>query len=267
MTAKELIKAGRLAEARKVLVEEVKAAPTDAGKRTLLFQVLAFHGEWDKAARHIDLITTQDPSRAVGAGTYLSIINAEKERLKVMKFEGLPSILPEPPAYFGIYSRYLDSLKQQSYQQARELLDEICEARPVTGGTINGSEFAGISETDAFLFCFIEAFVHENYVWIPFEAVRELVIEEPKTGFDLLWMQAAITTWEGLTLNCSLPALYPGTFLHEDDRMKMGRLTDWNTLDGGLARAVGQHVYQVGGEDMALMDIRQAVFKLSGGEE
>jgi hypothetical protein len=32
MTAKDLMKAGRLSEARRVLIEEVKAAPSDAGK-------------------------------------------------------------------------------------------------------------------------------------------------------------------------------------------------------------------------------------------
>lgn len=267
MTAKELMKAGRLTDARKVLVEEVKAAPADAGKRTLLFQVLAFQGEWDKAARHIDLVTSQDPSRAVGAQTYLNIINAEKERLKVMTLEHMPSILPEPPAYFGTYTLYLNALKQKNYAQAREYLEQLYEARPVVAGTINGSEFTGISETDAFLSCFIEAFVHESYVWIPFEAVQELVIEAPKTGLDLLWATATVTTWEGLTLNCYLPSLYPETFLHEDEQMQMGRLTDWIPLGSGLAKGVGQHVYQVGREDIALLDIRQAIFKLAGGEE
>ena len=61
MTAKDLMKAGRLSDARRVLIEEVKSAPTDVGKRTLLFQVLAMGGEWDKALIHLDMISTQDP--------------------------------------------------------------------------------------------------------------------------------------------------------------------------------------------------------------
>ncbi len=73
MTAKELIRAGRLSEARSVLIEEVKSAPKDVGKRTLLFQVLAMGGEWDKAMRHLDMISTQDPTRLIGAHTYLDI--------------------------------------------------------------------------------------------------------------------------------------------------------------------------------------------------
>lgn len=259
MTAKELLKAGRLAEARKVLIEEVKASPADAGKRTLLFQVLAFQGEWDKAARHIDLITTQDPTRAVGAQIYLNIILAEKERLKVMKLESLPSVLPEPPSYFKTYMGYLDSLKQGDYKQARKLIAKIDKARPPITGTVNGRAFSGISETDAFLYCFLEAFVHENYVWIPFEALRELIVEEPKTALDLIWVPASITTWEGLTLNCRLPVIYPETFLHEDEQMKTGRLTDWKPLEGGLAKGLGQHVYQVGDQDVALLDVRQLV--------
>jgi type VI secretion system protein ImpE len=60
MNSKDLIKAGRLSDARKQLTEEVKAKPGDSGRRTLLFQVLAFYGEWDKAERHLDAIGTQD---------------------------------------------------------------------------------------------------------------------------------------------------------------------------------------------------------------
>ncbi|HAA04476.1 MAG TPA: virulence protein SciE type, partial [Syntrophobacteraceae bacterium] len=46
MEPKELIRAGRLTEARTLLTEAVKASPADMGLRTLLFQVLVFFGEW-----------------------------------------------------------------------------------------------------------------------------------------------------------------------------------------------------------------------------
>jgi type VI secretion system protein ImpE len=266
MTAKDLMRAGRLSEARTVLNEEVRSAPGNVGNRTLLFQVLALHGEWDKALRHLDMISTQDPSRAIGVHAYLDIITAEKERLKVMQRIQQPSVMPEPPSYFGQYLEYLDDIKDLKYDDAKNLVKKIDKARPFISGTLNSKRFEGCCDTDARLYAFLEAFVHERYVWIPFETIRELVIHEPKTSFDLIWVMASITTWSGLTMNCCLPVLYPESFQHANEQIKMGRLTDWVPLGGGLSKGVGQHVYQIGQEDRAILDIRETSFQLPGRE-
>ena len=80
MHSKELIKEGKLVEARKLLVEEVKSSPADTGKRTLLFQVLLLFGQWDKAENHLSMIEAQDPSRSLHIQTCQKLISAEKER-------------------------------------------------------------------------------------------------------------------------------------------------------------------------------------------
>lgn len=265
MTAGELLRAGRLSEARGVLIEEVKAKPSDVGRRTLLFQVLAWLGEWDKALRHLDMISTQDPGRTVGVHAFLDIVKAEQERLKVLNRLQMPSVLPEPPAYFPAYQAYLDALKAGAFDEARGLLDGIDRARPPIAGTANGTPFRGMSDTDARLFAFLEAFIHERYVWIPFEDIREVIMQDPGTSFDLIWATASITTWGGLSMNCSLPVIYPETFLRKDDRLKLGRLTEWEPLGGGFSRGLGQHVYQAGDEDMAILDIRELIFEPAGG--
>lgn len=266
MTAKELMQAGRLAEARQVLIEEVKAAPADAGRRTLLFQVLSQLGEWDKALKHLDMISTQEPARAIGVQTYLNALKAEQERLKVLALAQTPSVLPEAPAYFGAYLQYLGALKDKQFERARALITEIDAARPPIAGTLNGQPFEGCADTDARLYAFLEAFVHERYVWIPFEAIRELIVHPPQSSLDLIWVTASITTWEGLSMNCCLPVVYPESFREQDDRIKMGRLTDWLPLGAGLSRGVGQHVYQVGEGETALLEIKEANFMLADGE-
>lgn len=268
MTAKELMRAGRLSEARSVLIQEVKSAPGDTGKRTLLFQVLALQGEWDKAAKHLDVVSTQDPSRVIGVQAYLNIVKAEQERIKVMDGTLIPSFLPDVPAYSQKYMTYLNALREGRFDEARSLLIEIDASLPSVSGTVNGTGFEGISDTDARLYPFLEAFVHDRYVWIPFEAIRELLIQEARSSFDLIWAAASVTTWEGLTMNCILPVLYPGSHLHEDEQIQAGRLTDWVPLGSGLSRGVGQHVYEVGDRDMAILEIREAIFTLegSGGE-
>ena len=263
MRAKELIRTGRLAEARQVLIEEVKASPADSGRRTLLFQVLAQLGEWDKAIRHLDMIAVRDQDRASGVQSCLDAVHAEQERLKVVTLAQTPSVLPEAPAYFDTYLQYLNALKNGNYDQAKALIPEIDAARPAIKGIMNGQDFTGFSETDARLYAFLEAFVHERYVWIPFEAIRELVIFPPRTALDLIWSMASITTWEGLSMNCFLPVVYPESFSHADDRIKTGRMTDWVPLGRGLCRGVGQHVYQIGDGETSLLEIKEVTFMLA----
>ena len=94
----DLIKAGKLPEARKQLVEEVKSSPGDTGKRTLLFQVLAFYGEWDKAERHLDMIGAQDSSRETGVQVFKNLLQGERERLEVFGLKRRPSFIPKTHA-------------------------------------------------------------------------------------------------------------------------------------------------------------------------
>lgn len=260
MDAKELIKTGQLAEARSQLSEAVKTSPADVSNRTLLFQVLIFCGEWDKARRHLEIIATQDPSREAGVQIYLNLVQAETKRLEVFKRNRQPSFLPETSTYFESYDIAFQKIAEKKFAEAGEMFAQIETQRPKISGTLNGNNFSGFKETDTLLSCFLEAFIHERYVWIPFESLRELSIPAPKTLFDLLWASAQITTWEGLNLNCFLPVIYPQSFLHEDDRMKLGRLTDWIKLGAGLFKGVGQHVFLVGEDEIAILEIREAIF-------
>ena len=260
MDAKELIKAGKLAEARHELIEAVKSSPADISSRTLLFQVLAFYGEWEKARRHLELIATQDPDRAIGVQAYSNIIQAEAERLEVFQNNRRPSFLPEAPPYADRYESAWQMVGDKKFNEAEALFNQIHAERPRIAGTLNGKEFSGFKETDARLSRFLEAFVHERYVWIPFESLRELLLMPPTKLFDLLWASAQITTWKGLTLNCLLPVTYPESFRHADDQMKLGRMTDWTDLGAGFHQGVGQHVFQVGEEDIGILEIREALF-------
>jgi type VI secretion system protein ImpE len=261
MDPKEYLKAGRLLEARKILVDQIKASPADSGTRALLFQALSYLGEWDKARRHLDTLALQDSRMETGVQTYRHLLTAEAEREKVVTLMQPPSFLPESPAYFEGYYSGLKKLVEKDIEKAKEILDQAHAMRPTIKGTINGNDFEGFSDTDTFLSPFLEVFVHDRYVWIPFESIRELTIPQPKTLLDLLWSQAGITTWEGLTMNCYLPVLYPNSYNQEDEQIKLGRLTDWISLGGGLSRGVGQHVFQIGTEEMAVLEIREARFK------
>ena len=261
MDAKELIRAGRLPEARSQLIEEVKSSPADSGKRTLLFQVQIFFGQWDKAERHLDTIAAQDASKEAGAQVYKNLIQAERERSEVAKRNRRAEFLPQTPPYVETHYAAWQKVVDGQLEEAQALFDRVVAQRPVISGTLDGKDFVGLKDTDTFLSPFLEAIIHERYVWIPFESIRELSVSPPKTLFDLIWTSARVTTWEGLTMNCYFPVLYPESFLHEDDRVKLGRMTDWTPLGGSFAKGVGQHVYQIGEEDVAILEIQDALFK------
>src|SRR5690606_2155784 len=53
MTAKQLFQAGQLNEAMKALAAEVRDNPTDPRRRTFLFELLCFAGEYDRAEKHL----------------------------------------------------------------------------------------------------------------------------------------------------------------------------------------------------------------------
>jgi type VI secretion system protein ImpE len=260
MDAKQLIKEGRLAEARGLLIEAVKSSPADTNSRTLLFQIQAYSGEWEKARRQLEVIGTQDAKRETGIQVYLNLIQAETERIEVFEHRRSPSFLPEAPGYAQRHESAWQQLMNQQYEEAASLFKELETRCAEISGTLNGKNFYGFRETDTCLTCFLEAFVHERYVWLPFEVLRELSLQAPQTLLDLLWAPAQVTTWDGLTLNCFLPVLYPASFRHADDRLKLGRMTDWTDLGSGFYQGVGQHVFQVGDEDIGILEIREAVF-------
>lgn len=264
----DLIKAGKLPEARKQLVAEVKSAPGDTGKRTLLFQVLALYGEWDKAERQLDTIAALDSRRETGVQVFKNILQGERERQEVTALKRRPSFLPGMPPYIEQYFAVWQKLMEKKVQEAGELYRKIERERPALSGTVNGRPFCGFRDTDAFLSLFLEAIVHERYVWIPLESILEIVISPPGSLFDLLWSSCRITCREGLALNCYLPVLYPNSFHHEDDRVKLGRMTDWNPLGGSFSKGMGQHVFEIGEEEVALLEIREMLLEpFTSGDE
>lgn len=260
MDAKELIRAGKLSEARALLLQKVKSAPADLAKRTLLFQVLSFCGEWDKAERHLDVIAGQDAARETGVQVYKNIIEVEKSRLAVLKNDARPSFLPAMPSYTEKYFTAWQKVTEQQIDHASRLFGEIEDRLPKLSGTVDGKAFSGFRDSDTFLRRFLEAVVHERYVWIPFESIREMSTLAPKTLFDLLWIAARVTMRDGLVLSCYLPVLYPGSHMHREENVQLGRVTDWEHLGGDFYRACGQHVFQVGEEELAILDIREIIF-------
>src|SRR6266571_4683589 len=146
MTVEELLQAGHLSAAIEELNQEVRSRPADIQRRTLLFELLCFAGDYQRAARQLDVIGHQSVTAEVGVQVYRNILTAEESRQRLFT-EGLrPNFLFDPPR-------------------------------------------------------------------------------------DLLWLPATLEAHPGPVGEVFLPVLYTGSHTHADERVKLGRMTDW--LDMG----------------------------------
>jgi type VI secretion system protein ImpE len=62
-------------------------------------------------------------------------------------------------------------------------------------------------------------------------------------------------------------ALYPDSAAHENDQVKLGRMTDWKNLGEAVIRGSGLHLLFVGEEDKALLEARRVEINAAGGAE
>ena len=71
MTARELYKAGKLKEAIAALNLEVRDNPTDVQRRTFLFELLAFAGDYDRAEKQLGVLSGGSGEAQLGTGVEL----------------------------------------------------------------------------------------------------------------------------------------------------------------------------------------------------
>src|ERR1035438_10734652 len=80
MSVQELFQAGKLQEAIQALGIEVRDQPGDNRRRTFLFELLCFAGEFSRAEKHLTLLSESTPDAALGALLYRSALSAERKR-------------------------------------------------------------------------------------------------------------------------------------------------------------------------------------------
>lgn len=261
---KELIRQGNLAEARALLVARLKQQPADTGARTLLFQVLLFLGERDKARQHLEALSRLASEQGPALMLCHSLLHCEAERQRVLAFQALPSYLPGTPEYFTeLYPCFRPGGAEDG-----QLLEAAAAGRiPQVQGTVNGESFSGLRNADDLPAYALEVYAHDRSLWVPFEAIREILVQPPASLLDLYWLPASVTTWSGLSLNGHLPVLYADSWRHPDPLVRLGRMTDWVAGPGGLVRGAGQQLFLFGERDLPLLEIREVRFTMGEGAQ
>jgi type VI secretion system protein ImpE len=226
VNAQEMYQAGELSDAIASLSNELRADPTNAGRRTFLFELLCFAGEFDRAERQLDVIAGAGREAEMGALLYRSALVAERRRSQMFERADFPSG-PEPRA---------------------------------VSGTLNGRPFTSLTDADPRIGARLELFVAGQYTWLPLEHVSVVVVHPPQRLRDLLWTPAHVVPSPdlvGLQLGeVLIPALTPLAWRNPDNLVRLGRVTNWERLESGIEVPAGQKLLLVDGEEIPILEIR-----------
>ena len=266
MGAKELFDSGDLHGAIDQLTQDVKANPRELRSRIFLFELLCFAAEFDRAGRQLDAIAQMSGNVQVemGVQVYRNVLQAETARRAFFEGKSLqPKFLSEPPPYAGLHLQAIGKLRENQVQDFENLLDESSDLREPLKGQVDGSPFNDLRDGDDLIGPFLEVLFHTDYVWLPFEQIKQIQIQSPRTLRDLIWTPAKVELRNQPLGDVYLPAQYHGSAEHPDDRVKLGRMTDWKKVGEGTYLGVGQRMLLVDETEQALLQIRNIEFAIS----
>jgi type VI secretion system protein ImpE len=233
MSAQELLHAGKVQEAIQVLSNELRDRPGDNQRRTFLFELLCFAGDFNRAEKHLSLLSDSNADAAIGGLMYRSALSAERKR--------------------------------QAFFEAKQYQDASAPSK-FRPGTINGEKFRSIEDIDPRIGPRLEVFIAGEYVWLPFAHIGSLTMGPPRFLRDLLWASATVTAgpaMEGKEFGeVLMPILYPFSASHPKDEVKLGRETDWILApEDALSIPYGQKLFVLDGErSIAILEIRSLEF-------
>src|SRR5262245_45556204 len=179
MNAREHYGAGKLKEAIEAQLQEVKAAPLDAGRRTFLFELLAFAGEFDRADKQLQVIGQEGTDQGWAASVYQNLVVAEEMRRKVFAGAARPEVFLDAPPYLTRRFEALSLLSQGQVEPAVAALQESDAAAPLVRGALNDKSIEGLRDADDLLAPVLEVMVLRDYLWVPWAQIQELEVQAP----------------------------------------------------------------------------------------
>ncbi|HEY6447480.1 MAG TPA: type VI secretion system accessory protein TagJ [Acidobacteriaceae bacterium] len=234
MDALSLYRAGQLQPAIDALGVELKKQPLDTKRRTFLFELLCFAGDYDRAAKQLDILSDSSKEAAAGAMLYRSALHAERTRQEMFARDELP----------------------------------LASAHPSPSGALNGHAFDGIADADPRIGSHLEVFIAGSYTWVPFVHIESVETEPPKRLRDLLWLPAILHATPDFRLQdlgeVLLPVLAPLSWKSAEDAVRLGRITEW--LDDARYGEVpaGLKLLRFGDEEEPFLQMRSLSFQHAG---
>jgi type VI secretion system protein ImpE len=254
-TAAALFRAGNLSEAIVAAQTALRKAPTDLGARILLAELLAFAGNLERADVILDAASTIDPSSAVVIAEFRQLVRADMARRQLFRDGRVPEFLGQPTDTQSLQLAALVSLRAGDLAEAAQQAAAAEAMRPHTPGTHNGTAFDDLRDADDLLAGSVEVLTTTGkYYWIPTERLLSVTLHPPKRPRDLLWRRASMSVDQGPDGDVYIPVVYAGDDTMTDAQ-RLGRETDWHHPSDGPVRGLGQRVFLLGEDDVAIMEL------------
>ena len=227
MTSRELYQAGRLEEAVQALGVELRDNPADSRRRTFLFELLCFSGNYDRAEKQLNILSQENKDAQMGALLYQAALHAERSRH--------------------------DLFQKKDYPRSSE-------SGAAVRGSCNGAPFEAIQDADPRLGARLEVYAAGQYLWIPFEHIASIEMQAPQRLRDLLWAPALVRTgpaFRGREMGeVLLPVLSPFSWQDPDEAVKLGRSTVWRQTADGETLPFGQKTYLIDDHEVSILELR-----------
>ena len=260
MNSGELFQAGRLSEAIAAAIQDVKNHPENLSHRTLLFALLCFEGDLERAKNQLDVVGNQ--AALTEAPVYASLIAAEETRRKVFS-EGLkPKFLEDAPPRLEKHLQAILRLKGRQFAEAAALLEEAESERPETPGKLNETAFDDFADANDLTRSIFEFQQGREYYWVAFDQVAHLqvVMPDPVRPRDLFWAPCQILLKGGSTQRGFTPVLYAGSHQAPDTSLRLGHGTHFHDAGGGVFRGEGRKQFVAGEADPTILDLTDVEF-------
>ncbi|WP_445372270.1 type VI secretion system accessory protein TagJ [Methylomonas sp. HW2-6] len=256
LSVSQLIANGELDPALQQTQQQIRQNPADAKLRVLLFQLYCVSGWWDKALNQLNVLRDLDASSLLMVSTYEQVLQCEALRKEVFAARTTPLIFGQPQEWMALMLEALKLEIDGNHTLAAELRGRAMQQAPATPGSIDGTPFAWIADADVRLGPSLEAIINGRYYWIPFMQISKIQLEQPTDLRDLVWLPAHFTWVNGGEAEGFIPSRYPGSELADDARIRLSRLTDWQSVAADAAHGLGQRLLATDVDDYALLDVR-----------
>jgi type VI secretion system protein ImpE len=234
MDALSLYRSGQLLPAIDALGAELKKQPLDARRRTFLFELLCFAGDFDRASKQLDILADSSREASGGALLYRSALHAERTRQEMFARDQLP----------------------------------LASALHSSSGVLNGAAFDEIADADPRIGSHLEVFIAGSYTWIPFVHIESVETQPPKRLRDLLWLPAILRTTPDFRLQdlgeVLLPVLAPLSWKSANDAVRLGRVTEWLDDEKYGEVPAGQKLLRFGDNEEPFLEMRSLSFQRAG---
>lgn len=262
----ELFQAGNLTDAVTAATEAVRNKPADVRARSLLCELLCFCGEFERADKQLDAALQTDPQTMVGVSLLKHLIRSELARREVFRQGRVPEFLTMPTESQKKRLEAMLCLRSGQAADAARLANEAVELDSDLSGEVDGVSFSEFMDLDDLLGQTLEVYTATGkYYWIGFEQVVSLEFDPVVHLSDMLWRAAAIETVGDVNGRVHIPALYEGSDKSSDQRIRIGRATEWNQVDSiGPTRGSGQREFLVNDDVVSIMQMKKLSFLSAG---